>query len=50
MIALRKRPQGPNPDREGGVDRFSKPRRTGIEDISEAKRTMKTTHIAPDAV
>ncbi|CRI67754.1 hypothetical protein THIOKS180017 [Thiocapsa sp. KS1] len=28
----------------------SKPRLTGVEDISEAKRTMKTTHVALDAV
>jgi hypothetical protein len=28
----------------------SKPRLTGIEEISEAKRTMKTTHVALDAV
>jgi hypothetical protein len=28
----------------------AKPRLTGIEDISEAKRTMKTTYVAPDAV
>jgi hypothetical protein len=28
----------------------SKPRLTGIKDISEAKRTMKTTHVALDAV
>ncbi|CRI64864.1 hypothetical protein THIOKS12140009 [Thiocapsa sp. KS1] len=28
----------------------SKPRLTGIKDISEAKRTMKTAHVALDAV
>ncbi len=28
----------------------SKPRLTGVEDISEAKRKMKTTHLALDAV
>jgi hypothetical protein len=28
----------------------SKPRLTGIEDIAEAKRTMKTTHVALGAV
>ncbi|SDW46601.1 hypothetical protein SAMN05421783_104135 [Thiocapsa roseopersicina] len=28
----------------------SKPRLTGIEDISEAKRKVKTTHVALDAV